>query len=130
MKQGIGIINTGACSYVADVKARKIIKSISDILVMSEKVEFHRSKLKICNIRHYVIYELSSFKLKNTKEVIMLTNNTILNISNNRITEIQGGLIEMLIKKRNRKHAKNIVMRKQQQSDYVRFNLDSLSSLL
>ena len=60
----------------------------------------------------------------------MTTKNTILNISNNRIIEKQGELIKMWMKKRNRRHLKNIDMRKQQQSDYIRFNLDILNSLL
>lgn len=60
----------------------------------------------------------------------MTTNNTILNVSNNRIRKIQGELIEMWMKKKSRKHSKNIFMGKQQQSDYVRFKLDVLNSLL
>jgi len=60
----------------------------------------------------------------------MTTKNTILNISNNRIIEKQGELIKMWMKKRSRRHSKNIDMRKQQQSDYIRFNLDILNSLL
>jgi len=60
----------------------------------------------------------------------MNTKNTILNISNNRIIEIQGELIEMWMKKRSRRHFKNTDMRQQQQSDYVRFKLDILKSLL
>lgn len=60
----------------------------------------------------------------------MTTNNTILNVSNNRIRKIQGELIEMWMKKISRKNSKNIGIRKQQQLDYVRFKLDVLNSLL
>jgi len=60
----------------------------------------------------------------------MTTNNTILNISNNRIRKIQEELIEMWMKNVSRRHSQNIGMRKQHQSDYVRFKLDVLSSLI
>lgn len=60
----------------------------------------------------------------------MTTNNTRLNINNNRVIEKEGELIKMWMKKRSRRHSKNIGIRKQQQSDYVRFNLDILNSLL
>jgi len=60
----------------------------------------------------------------------MTTNNTILNFSNNRMIETQGELIKMWMKKRSRRCSKNIGMRKQEKSDYVRFKLDVLNSLL
>jgi len=60
----------------------------------------------------------------------MTTNNTIQNIKYNKITEIQGELITMLTKKKKIKHTKNIFIIKQQESDYVRFELDVLTLLL
>ncbi len=77
----------------------------------------------ICNSR------VHSNQLNTSKGVIVMTNNTIQKNNYNIIREIQRGIINMLLKKKNRRRSKNIAIR-EQQSDYVRFDLDILILLL